>query len=409
MLVTGFADSLADRLQAEHAALAARWFERLRELLPVDSTEVFPTTSLLDHIPALIMDIGAYLRAPAAEAIAANTQVVEKARELGTLRHRQQASLHQLLREYQLLGGVLIAFVQDEIVRASLAPPPRECVDVISRMHQAVDVLMQETVETFVRLYMETISEQANRLEQFTRMASHEWRQPLGSLRVGLAILGQPGLDAEQFDRTLSVVQRNVSHLAEVTQKLERIARIDGRTDDPVRQEVAVGSVAQQAARQLQEMADARGVQIRIADDLPVLTVDVGRLELTFVNLLSNAIKYADANKAVRVVEVLAGNQNDGDAQCVVRDNGIGIPADRLDSVFERFSRAHRGRFDLSSVPGLGLGLSIVADCVRGMGGHLDVQSTEGEGTSFVLTLPRTPISKSAGPDAPGLRRPAEP
>jgi signal transduction histidine kinase len=408
MLVTGFADSLADRLQAEHAALAARWFERRRELLPVDSTEVFPTTSLLDHIPALIMDIGAYLRAPAAEAIAANTLVVEKARELGTLRHSQRASLHQLLREYQLLGGVLIVFVQDEIVRASLAPPPRECVDVISRLHQAVDVLMQETVETFVRLYMETISGQANRLEQFTRMASHEWRQPLGSLRVGLAILGQPGLGSEQFDRTLSVVQRNVSHLVEVTQKLERIARIDGRTDDPVRQEVAIGSVAQQAARQLQEMADARGVHIRIADDLPVLTVDVGRLELAFVNLLSNAIKYADANKALRFVDVLAGDQNDCDAQCIVRDNGIGIPADRLDSVFERFSRAHRGRLDLSSVPGMGLGLSIVADCVRGMGGHLDVQSTEGEGTSFVVTLPRTPISKSARPDAPELRRSPE-
>ena len=390
MLTTRFAESVADRVREEHASLAARWFERLRDLLPVDATEVFPTASLLDHIPALIVDISGYLRSPAVEAIAASTLVVEKARELGTLRHQQRASLHQLLREYQLLGEVLVDFVQEEIVKSSLAPPPAACVAVVSRLHRAVDVLMQETIETFVRLYSATITDQAERLKQFTRMASHEWRQPLGALQVAVALLREPALEASEVERMLSLVERNVAHLVEMTQKLERLARMDGR-DDPVIQEVRVSMVAEQAARQLREMAEVRDVQIRVADDLPVLTIDVGRLELTFVNLLSNAVKYADPDKSPRFVEVLAGDGSEGTAQVVVRDNGIGIPADRLTSVFERFSRAHTDREDVRGVPGLGLGLSIVADCVHGMGGRVEVESSEHRGTAFLITLPKAP------------------
>lgn len=393
MVITGFGDVLADRLGAEHAVLAARWFERLREFLPVDDTEVFPTESLLDHIPALIVDIGAYLRAPEEEAIAANTLVVNKARELGTLRYHQRASLHQLLREYQLLAGVLIGFVQEEIVNSSLAPSPGECVKVVSRLHQSVDVLMQETVETFVRLYMMTISEQAERLEQFTRMAAHEWRQPLGSLQFAVHLLREAILDPARVTRTLELMERNVAHLVEVTQKLERIARMQERGDDPVVQEVSVAAVAQQAALQLQEMAEAKAVHVRVADDLPLLTVDVGRLELAFVNLLSNAIKYSDADKRGRMVEILAAPESDGCCEVLVRDNGIGIPADRLDSIFDRFSRAHADR---DEVAGVGLGLSIVADCVRTMGGRISVESREGLGTTFRMTLPKTPAAETA-------------
>jgi signal transduction histidine kinase len=402
MVITGFAEAIAERMQAEHAVLAARWFERLNELLPVDAPDVFPSESLLDHIPALIVDVSAYLRAPEEQAIAANTLVVEKARELGTLRHHQRASLHQLLREYQLLGGVLIAFVQDEIVKSSLVPAPGECVAVVSRLHQAVDMLMQETVETFVRLYTVTISDQAERLDQFTRMATHEWRQPLSSLQFAVALLQQATLEPARVSRTLELMERNVTHLVETTRKLEVIARMSARVDDPVVQEVSATAVAQEAVRQLREMADIKGVQIHIAEDLPLLTVDVGRLELTFVNLISNAIKYSDPKKADRVIEVV-GAPSEGECHLVVRDNGIGIPANRIGSIFDRFSRAHTDRGDLAGVTGVGLGLSIVADCVHVMGGRVEVESTENVGTSFLITLPKMPTGPHSGsePSAP--------
>ena len=387
MITTGFSDTIASRLAAEHATLAARWFARLRDLVPVSDNEVFPSDSLLDHIPSLIVDISDFVRTPETEAIVANTMVVEKARQLGALRHEQQASLHQVLREYQLLGEILVTFVQQEAVNAASPPAPAECINVVFRMQQAVALLMQETVETFVGLYTRTIADQAARLEEFTRMAAHEWRQPLGTLRTAAALLRVPQLGAEQRETTVAMIERNIGRLVDMTVTLERIARIDGVSDNPIVQEVDLSVVAREAARQLREMAQANDVVIRIADDMPTLQVDVGRLELTLVNLLSNAIKYADPAKPQRLVAI-AAHARDGHVEMAVHDNGMGIPAARLPLIFRRFTRAHADDDRAAHVSGVGLGLSIVADCIKEMGGRIDVQSSEGEGTIFKVMLP---------------------
>ena len=387
MISTEFACAIADRMGAEHQALAARWFERLLALLPVDAKEVFPSDSLLDHIPALILEISEYLRQPADEAIAANTSILDKARELGALRHGQRASLHQVLREYQVLGGVLVVFVLEEMEGMSAAPDASDAVRLVSRLHDAVIVLTQATVETFVTLYVQTIEDQSARLEEFTRMATHEWRQPLGALQFGIGLLRRGALDPERTCRTLESLERMAAHLIELTKKLETVARM--RTgDNPVVQEVSVATVASEAARQLREMADARGVDVRVAEGLPSVVVDVGRLELTFVNLLSNAIKYSDPAKPSRFVEVTGGPEGQGLCRIEVRDNGIGIPPDALPTIFQRFTRGHADREELPPVSGVGLGLSIVEDCVHTMRGQIEVQSAEGAGTTFVLRLP---------------------
>lgn len=397
MVTTGFADTVAERISAEHALLAARWFARLRDLLPVEANEVFPSDQLLDHIPSLIVDISDYVKAPEELAIAANTVVVEKARELGALRHEQRASLHQVLREYQLLGGILTRFVQDEVVRLVLTPLPDECMVVVSRLHHAVALLQQETVETFVRLYTQTITDQAERLRQFTRMATHEWRQPLAPIVTAVSLLRLPGLEPTQQARTVDLIERNVGSLVEMTYKLERLARLDGASDDPSTQEVSLRTVVTEAARQLREMAEARDVALHVANEMPDLAVDVGRLELAMVNLLSNAIKYSDPNKPQREIHVTARQLADGDCEIEVRDNGVGIPQNRIGTIFRRFTRAHTDHEDLDGVQGVGLGLAIVDDCVKALGGTIRVASTEGVGTTFTLTIPCGPQVASGG------------
>ena len=401
MVTTGFAEAIAERIAAEHATLAARWFARLHDLLPVGAQDVFPSDQLLDHIPTLIVDIGDYLKSPEQQAIAANTSVVAKARELGTLRHQQRASLHQVLREYQLLGGILIRFVQDETIRLMLVPPPEECMAVVSRIHQAVELLLQETVETFVGLYTQTITEQSERLHQFTRMATHEWRQPLAPVVTAVSLLRlQPDMAPSLRAQVVDMIGRNISTLTDLTHKLERLARLNGPTDNPVLQRVPLHTVAAEAARQLREMADAKLVEMRIAEDMPDMAIDVGRLELALVNLLSNAIKYADTAKTTRFVEITAWRL---DGHCVVRvkDNGVGIPANRIDGIFRRFTRAHTDRAELESVRGVGLGLAIVDDCVQAIGGSITVASEEGVGTTFELTLPDgSPLGPAPGEPA---------
>lgn len=388
MISTGFADTVAERIAAEHALLAARWFARLNELLPVDPNDVFPSEQILDHIPSLIVDIGRYVQAPEEEAIAANTLVVDKARELGALRHQQRASLHQVLREYQLLGAILVRFVQDEAIRLMLTPPPDECMTVVARLHHAVAILLQETVETFVGLYTKTITEQSERLQQFTRMATHEWRQPLAPLVTAVSLLRMPGLAPEHRAQTVDMIARNVTSLVEMTHKLERVARLDTPSDNASTQDVSLRVVAAEAARQLREMADARGVEVRIADVLPDAAVDVGRLELALVNLLSNAIKYADPAKRDRHVAITGHRAEDGTCELQVRDNGLGIPRDRIGDIFRRFTRAHVDHPEMEAIKGVGLGLAIVDDCVTAIGGSITVESEEGVGTVFTLTIP---------------------
>ena len=180
MILTDFGDVIAERIRAEHRALATRWFERLLDLLPVDAREIFPTESLLDHVPALILEISAYLRHPEEGAIAANTAILDKARELGSLRHAQRASLHQVLREYQVLSAVLVTFAIEEMKRLGIGPPPDQTALLVSRLHQAVDVLSKRRSKRFSpttrRLF--TISARGSKF-------SHAWRHTCGANRSG--------------------------------------------------------------------------------------------------------------------------------------------------------------------------------------------------------------------------------
>ena len=122
MITTDFGDLIGARMRNEHQQLAARWFTRLLDLVPVNARDVFPTESLLDHVPALIVEISHYVCQPQAEAIASNTAILKKASELGALRHAQRASLHQVLREYQLLEAL-------RLVGDCLGIQANECLD----------------------------------------------------------------------------------------------------------------------------------------------------------------------------------------------------------------------------------------------------------------------------------------
>src|SRR5712692_4888256 len=102
--------------------------------------------------------IAAYVRAPEEEEFAANTVVIEKAQQLGRLRHSQQASVHQILREYALLGTVLETFIVDVTRELAALVTPLECFQVMRRVGHAIQILMQTTVDTFVAEYTETIT-----------------------------------------------------------------------------------------------------------------------------------------------------------------------------------------------------------------------------------------------------------
>ena len=382
-------EHFALRLSVNHSVLAAVWLERLDQLLAVEARQVFPSHQLLDHIPELINQIAAYLRAPHDQAIAADTVVMAKAAELGLLRFDQRASVHQLLREYQIFSEILEEFFAREVLALGQGSDAAAVVQVLSRAQQAVRVLMQKTVDAFITRYTETIERQNAQLRNFSRLVSHEIRQPLGVLQVLTRVLPVPDGDTDAL-RLRDTLDRNVGRLGEVAGMLERLARLSRPDNAPNEQRVELTALVRDVAAQLSDMADSRGVSFVIDEQLPALMVDAGRLELVMVNLLANAVKYSDPVKPARVVRV----ECDAAAarpRVSVRDNGIGIPASKVALIFDQFVRVHAHLDVELGAQGMGLGLSIVRECMDAMGGSVRVDSVEGVGTTFVLEFPSQP------------------
>jgi len=122
------------------------------------------------------------------------------------------------------------------------------------------------------------------------------------------------------------------------------------------------------------DAGDCRGISV---------SADEEKARQILINLLSNAVKFTPRGGEIRLECTL----HDGWVRTAVSDSGVGIPADRLDAIFEPFVQVDRGL--TSRQEGTGLGLSISRDLARKMGGDLTAESTIGEGSTFVLTLPR--------------------
>jgi signal transduction histidine kinase len=385
-----YAEILAERIEAERVRLAQAWLDRLKTVLSVEPNDVFPTDRLLDHIPLLLGEIARYLRAPKTEEIAANAAVIDKARELGQLRHEQKASVHQILREYELLAEILESFVASETKRLDLEPASSVCLDAMRRLMRSVRALMRTTVDTFVGEYTATIEAQTEQLRSYNRMASHELRSPVGTILVAASLIIREDVqhDPQRWERIASTIRRNAERLSVLLSTLQRVAHLDEALDGPSSQVVEVASLAEEVARQLREMAQARQVAVRVDPGLPVLLIDPARLELALLNLISNGIKYSDPAKPDRFVEIRFDGQSDSTCTICVRDNGLGIPDDAKPAVFKRFFRAHAELDDRLGIDGSGLGLAIVAECVQALGGAITCESRAGEGTTFYLELP---------------------
>lgn len=390
-VIDDFRSAIAHRLRAEHSLLAARWLDRLSSLLPVDAHDVFPSDTLLDHIPELIVDIADYVEQPEREAISAKTSVIVKAQELGALRHSQRASVHQIMREYRILDGIVLTFVEQQAHGWGSAASSAHVIAVTGDLHEAIGVLQEATVSSFIARYVEEVRLQSERLSTFNRMVSHELRQPMGTLQFALRLLKAREPEPVDSDRgrLLSLVERNVDRAVQLTDRLARLSGLAGPDDDVHLQYVSLTTVGREVTRQLRDMADARGVSLDVEEDLPATFVDVAALELALMNLVSNGIKYRDAQKPLRFVRIAAGPPVRGYCVVDVTDNGLGIPASHLGDMLERSVRAHAHRDAELGVDGLGLGLIIVRDCLRRLRGRVTVSSAEGEGTTFTLRFPQ--------------------
>jgi signal transduction histidine kinase len=381
------AKALADRMRESSNDLTHRWLDRISARVSLDPNRIFPTDALLDHVPLLILGIADYIENPE-KVILSEVPVVAKAMELGELRFAQGFDEYELLKEYEIFGGILFSFLS-RVVDGIEEPCSRgELLACAHRLFLAVALIQQATLTHYLSLVKERLSERDQRLRGFNRALSHELRNLIGTISGAAEILEMGTVSAEQQRTMTSMILRNSTNMKVTLENLMELSRLD--EDARQSRHVALPEAAAEAARQLRESARAHGVEIKLAKDLPPINVTAAAFELCLSNLLANAIKYSDPAKEKRWVEVLAhvSTPTDGakpETVVEVRDNGLGVPEEKRKHLFERYFRAHE---DLNrEIDGTGLGLSIVRDTVTSLGGRAWAEFLE-DGTAFFFTMP---------------------
>jgi signal transduction histidine kinase len=228
----------------------------------------------------------------------------------------------------------------------------------------------------------------AERLQdEFLALVTHELREPLTSMAgfVDALLRGAAGELSEQQRQFLEMAARNGERLGALVNDLLLAAQLAAGTLELELEDVELRALAEQAVRSATPHAERAGVRVELeaADDVHVRG-DRVRLAQVLDNLISNALKLTREGGRVRVDVVANG---DG-AETVVSDTGVGMPEEELARLFERFHRPSTAIGD--QLPGTGLGLSIAKTLVELHGGTIEPVSTEGEGSTFRLRLPRS-------------------
>jgi nitrogen-specific signal transduction histidine kinase len=383
------AAALAARLRDSRHDLTLHWLERIVERVSIERHHVFPSQDLLDHVPLLIDGIADYLEDPAAE-VSVDTPVVGKAMELGALRHAQGFDAYEILKEYEILGGILFNFLANA---ADEMPEPCAKSELLvcgHRLFRAVSIIQQTTTMRFLRLAEEAVAEREDRLRAFSRAVSHEIKNRIGTVLGASDTLRELGdAPAEQRDKLLGVISRNARMMGGTVENLVALSRME--RDARQHRHVRLPEAVKEASRQVREAAQAAGVDVRLAPDLPDIEVSAAVVELCLTNYLANAIKYADPQKASGFAEITAAvehtREHGPEVVVRVRDNGLGVPAEKRGHLFQRFFRAHE---TVTGAEGTGLGLSIVRETVESLGGRAWAEFLKGDesGSIFAFSLP---------------------
>lgn len=232
---------------------------------------------------------------------------------------------------------------------------------------------------------IDDISER-RRLEEvrrdFVANVSHELKTPMGALGL-LAETLLAETEPEVSNRLAQRIHSEAFRISRVIDDLLDLTRIESE-ESPPREPVLINLVMAEAAERIKAAAEQRSIDIKLEEPSPPVAVLGDRRQLTsaMYNLLENAVKFSYDGGVVQ----FSGRTEDGEVVVTVADRGSGIPTRDLERIFERFYRVDHGRGRLTG--GTGLGLAIVRHVTQNHRGSVQVESREGEGSTFTLRLP---------------------
>jgi signal transduction histidine kinase len=241
-----------------------------------------------------------------------------------------------------------------------------------------------------IALYQRSVQSSLDRLrevdrlkDEFVAVASHELRTPLTAVYGASITLRQHDLDAETRDRMLDVIFHESDRLARIVNDVLWASRLESGS---LRTAVEICDAAELTEDVVREtrprLPPGCSLEVVLPSAVPPVAADPENLRRVFVNLVDNAIKYSPDGGRIDV-ELSA---SDGLVRFAVHDEGLGIPEDEQERIFDKFHRLDP--YLQRGVSGTGLGLYICRELVRQMNGRIWVESSAGEGSTFSVELP---------------------
>jgi signal transduction histidine kinase len=362
-------DALAALIRRERDTLLAEWRHEVRQLSVAHNLDV-PT--LNNHIPDLLEELACELE------VCSDGSMIEGLKENpithGLDRLRLGFDVEEVVGEYNALRGV----IQDLIERHDL------------RLRGAVNRTINRVIDVSIGLAVKTYAAQKaleiqQRREEHLTFVAHDLRSPLAAIAMAARLLEGTVPDVGKDERAamlLETMHRNVTRLNSLVVKVvQEEANLKAQVDEKIkRREVKLMPLVEALVSDLRPLADASNLSLsnEVPEELTAFA-DANMLALIFQNLISNAIDYTPNG------EVTIGatkSQESAAVECWVSDNGAGIPADRLEKVFDKLET------DPDKKGGMGLGLAIVRQFVEAHGGEVSVESEPGHGSTFRFTIP---------------------
>ncbi|HLF09925.1 MAG TPA: ATP-binding protein [Gammaproteobacteria bacterium] len=243
------------------------------------------------------------------------------------------------------------------------------------------------------------------RKDEFLATLAHELRNPLAPMVNALGLLGSPRADATVTQRAYGIMERQLAHMVRLVDDLLDVSRITRGKLVVRKQPVELADIVQSAVDTIRPLLEAS--HHKLALDLPqqpiYLQADPVRLSQVFSNLLNNSAKYTEAGGHISLTATVVGSM----VRVVVADDGIGISAAALPSIFQMFMQGDSSAERTQA--GLGVGLALARQLVELHGGSIDVHSPgPSKGSAFTVTLPLMAALTSQRTDAPIESEPSE-
>ncbi|GAK53976.1 two component sensor histidine kinase [Candidatus Moduliflexus flocculans] len=240
-----------------------------------------------------------------------------------------------------------------------------------------------ELAETFNEM-IARLEASFQQIQQFSSDVAHELKTPLTVLKGEIEVALRKARSAEEYREMLADLLETAEELGKMVEDLLLLARIDARRIPVTSESVALDELTLETYESLLVFAEQHQITLNLREIEPItISGDAGLLKRALSNLLANAITYTPEGGSIEL-GVQATPQN---AIFTISDTGIGIPADALPRIFDRFYRVDQSRSH--NTGGTGLGLAIVQQIVMAHHGIIDVRSAIGKGTTFRMELPR--------------------